>query len=379
MALEGEHVRSRPEAALEGRDVEALEADRLVVRQGRRGVGGRRARDVGAPRDLLPVQVGDETVVVPDLEDQPIEDRRIREREGTPDGDRHVAALHVGEHRPVVVVVVAEPRLALGPGAVVEGQARPAGRERGRALEVAPQGAVRDERRRHDLALQAVWRARRSAAERARRPVRGIVDGPVGVDEAQRMARAIAGGRPRAAVVVGEGHDARRLQVRQRDAVRVVGPRVVGQDEPLPGVVEVPLVLAEGSESVARLEGGGIACEDEVPVLPDAPDDARVIVAVGEDEPDAVGEAPAPEIEGLGDLVVKLDELELLAPALGVVHDLGDDDAEGPGEGDAERGEDHRASPRLQSRRGRDHRVVPHRCHEQLSCTQGARLSGVES
>ncbi len=147
------------------------------------------------------------------------------------------------------------------------------------------------------------------------------------------MSRAVAGGRPGAAVVVREGDDARRLQIRQRHAVGVVGSRVVGQNQPLPRVVEISFVLAEGRESIARLEGGGILREDEIPVLPDAADDAGVIGAVGKDESDAVGEAPAPQIEGLGEFVIELDELQLLAPALGVVHDLGDDDGEGPGAG----------------------------------------------
>ncbi len=55
VALDGQNVHARPEAAPESRDVEILECDRLVVRLGRRGVGRRRTRDVGAPRHFVSV------------------------------------------------------------------------------------------------------------------------------------------------------------------------------------------------------------------------------------------------------------------------------------------------------------------------------------
>ncbi len=114
---------------------------------------------------------------------------------------------------------------------------------------------------------------------------------------------------------------------------------VVFQNDLVSPVVQPAVVLAERRESVLGLEGRGIRRQHQV--LAPAQGRERLSigpVARGELIADALGETVSRQIDGHGQLVVQLDELQVLGGSLGipgrrrlVVHYLGNDERAGWG------------------------------------------------
>lgn len=121
MHLDREHVRAGAQDGAAARGLELLRPTGLASADRRRverdvQVPGAHVR----PRDLHPVRVGDEAVVVVHLEDEASRRRRVRDLERLPAEDAEVVPSHVVEHRRVIGIAVADARDPDLPSAIVE-------------------------------------------------------------------------------------------------------------------------------------------------------------------------------------------------------------------------------------------------------------------